>query len=114
MAARRPFAYLFFLLSSITFSTSPSAMHGVHYDNGLVPTRLRTIPVHSKSLVGRDGFVGEEQSAALAVAYHRLNRIEQVISRCVGIAELAYCLQVVPGNPKRIFNQCWHRFRHKA
>ena len=50
----------------------------------------------------------------LAVAYHRLNRIEQVISRCVGIAEFTCCLQVVPGNPKRIFNQCWHRFGHKA
>ena len=51
---------------------------------------------------------------ALAEAYHRLNRIEQVISRCVGIAEFTCCLQVVPGNPKRIFDQCWHRFGHKA
>jgi hypothetical protein len=40
----------------------------------------------SKSLVRPDGFVGKKESAALALPYHRLNRIEQVISRSVGIA----------------------------
>jgi hypothetical protein len=68
----------------------------------------------SKSLVRPDGFVGKKQSAALALPYHRLNRIEQVISRSVRIPEFACCLKIVPGNPKRIFNQCRHRFRHKA
>jgi len=48
------------------------------------------------------------------VAYHGFNRIEQVISRSIGIAEFARCLQVVPGNPKRIFNQYWHRLGHRA
>ena len=71
-------------------------------------------PVRSKSPVGCDCFVGEEQSAALALAYHRLNRIKQVTSRGIGIAEFACCLKIVPGNPKRSFNQCWHRFRHKV
>lgn len=100
MTARRPFAHLFYIWRS--------------YDKGLFLRNQGQSLFRSKTLVGRDGFVGEEQSAALAVAYHRLNRIEQVISRCVGIAEFACCLQIVPGNPKRIFDQCWHRFRHKA
>ena len=68
----------------------------------------------SISLVGGNRCVRELQSPPLAVTYHSLDRIEQVTSRRIWITESARYLKVVPGNPKRIFNQYWHRFRHEA
>ena len=61
---------------------------------------FRSIP-----LVGGNGCVREQQSPPLAVTYHSLDRIEQVTSRRIWITESARYLKVVPGNPKRIFNQ---------
>ena len=66
----------------------------------------------SKTLVGGDGLVGEKQSAPLALPDHGLNRIEQVTSRGVGIAEFARCLQVVPGNLEGILDQSRQRLNH--
>ena len=61
---------------------------------------FRSIP-----LVGGNGCVREQQSPPLAMTYHSLDRIEQVTSRRIWITESARYLKVVPGNPKRIFNQ---------
>ena len=64
----------------------------------------RPLLLRPKALVCADRFVGEQWAAALTVLHQSFNRIQEGIGGDVRGAQLAGCLQVIPGNLKGVFD----------